>query len=206
VRARDIGLLVGRLRELFAVAAHGDGIVHLQPVPTKQHRQLEAELRLASAALFDPASLLSTDERVNAVLADEDALLGVLEQLTDEALIGELARRGKWVLEHERPHVAVVLDQVLEVRSGQDETALPDLHPAVSAAACRAELGLQSASTLADYVVALGLHGELYWLALLVSQVAQAGEADSDAARRTALLHCAARAVHWIEDLDRRAR
>lgn len=64
---------------------------------------LLAELRVANSALSDPASLLTDAELINAALTHETCPSEVLEQLTDEALLGELARRGKWLLDTTPP-------------------------------------------------------------------------------------------------------
>lgn len=129
-----------------------------------------------------------------------------LAEWPSEALFGELARRGLWVLEHDQAHARVVLDQVLEVKAALPEATWPDLHPTISAEACQAELGLLAAATLRSYVDNLQEGGEVYWAAVLVARVAGAVEASTGGNPSADLLLVAATALQWIEAIDRRPR
>jgi hypothetical protein len=120
-----------------------------------------------------------------------------------EELIGELVRRGRWTLGDRD-----VLNEVRGERYRQDARFGVQDHPDVPQMALRPlrlQLGMLPSADLKELIDRLKATGGLYWLALLLEEVAEAGEAAWDPVElRRELVQVAAVAVAWIEAIDRR--
>lgn len=92
--------MLRKLRRDLQTVTHVDGMVQFEPMaPIRWSSHLESLEVLAEVLENRPAALLSDRQLIDAALASEVCQAAVLEQATDDALLGELARRGRWLLD-----------------------------------------------------------------------------------------------------------
>jgi hypothetical protein len=101
MKPSDGAFVIRKLRRDLNTVAHlGSSSVQIEPMQrARWEGHLESLEVLAETLENRPAELLTEAQLINAALATPACVAAVLEQATEEALLGELARRGRWLLD-----------------------------------------------------------------------------------------------------------